>query len=408
MAAYYAVHKVLPRSRQALSREPGIWSTLAGSASVAVYLIAAYYAVHWVVPRHLHGDMNIYVAQPLIWGGLAILAYLLWLRLPDRPRFSRGLLGLAVVAGVFQLSVLVTAGVLYGFGHSPHVGQTLNMAKNGLYIGTLLLGFEMSRAYLVHTWSRVNSVIGFAAVALLYTAMAIAPGQYAFFGGTERAFETTGGRFLPTASESVLATFLASVGGPVPAFAYRFILAAFDWFSPILPNLEWTVTAFVATLAPVLAMLIIRDIYLSSQREEEEQEEQAGGISPLWMLAAMVVVGIIWLNSGLLGVRPAMVSGHSMSPAFETGDVVITREVTPESLEVGEIIRFRRDNIAVMHRIIEIEEGASGLVFVTQGDSNNVVDEPVLAEQVEGEVVLVIPEVAWPVIYVRNLIGSLF
>lgn len=37
----------------------------------------------------------------------------------------------------------------------------------------------------------------------------------------------------------------------------------------------------------------------------------------------------------------------------------------------------------------------------------NAVDEPVLAEQVEGEVVLVIPEVAWPVIYVRNLIGRL-
>lgn len=385
-----------------------MWPALGGTAPVAVYLMAAYYAVHKVVPRYLHGDLNIYVAQPLIWGGLALLAYWLWRRLPDRPRFSRGLLGLAVVAGVFQLSVLVTAGVLYGFGHSPHAGQTLNMAKNGLYIGTLLLGFEMSRAYLLHTWSRVNVVLAFAVVALLYTAVAIAPGQYAFFGGTERAFEVTGGQFLPTAAESVLATFLASVGGPVPAFTYRFILAAFEWFSPILPSLEWTVTAFVATLAPVVAMLIIRDIHLSSQREEEEQEEQAGDISPLWMLAAMVVVALIWLNTGLLGVQPAMVSGHSMSPAFETGDVVITREVTPESLDVGDIIRYRRGNIAVMHRIIEIEEGGSGPVFVTQGDSNNVVDEPVLAEQVEGEVVLVIPEAAWPVIYVRNLIGSLF
>ncbi len=130
----------------------------------------------------------------------------------------------------------------------------------------------------------------------------------------------------------------------------------------------------MATLAPVLAMLIIRDIHLSSQSEGDDEEEQAGDISPLWMLAAMVVVALIWLNTGLLGVKLAMASGHSMSPAFETGDVVITHEVTPESLDAGDIIRYRKGNIAVMHRIIEIEEGARGPVFVTQGDSNNVVD----------------------------------
>ena len=46
-------------------------------------------------------------------------------------------------------------------------------------------------------------------------------------GGATTAFvEVTGGEFLPTASESVLATFLASIGGPVPAFTYRLILAA--------------------------------------------------------------------------------------------------------------------------------------------------------------------------------------
>jgi signal peptidase len=386
-----------------------MWAALAGTVLVAGYVMAAYYAVHKIVPRYFHGDMNVYVAQPLIWGGLAVVAYWLWRRLPDRPGFSRGLVGLAVVAGVFQLSVLVTAGVLYGFGHSPHVGQALNMAKNGLYIGTMLLGFEMSRAYLVHAWSRVNAIVGFGAVALLFTAVAVPPGRYPFSGGGERAFEVTGGEFLPTASESVLATFLASIGGPVPAFTYRFILASFDWFSPILPNLEWTVTAFVATLAPVLAMLIIRDIYLARQSEgEDEQEEGEGnGVSPVWMLAAMVVVGLIWLNTGLLGVTPAMVSGHSMDPAFETGDIVVTREVAPESLEVGDIIRFRKGNVAIMHRIVEIGEGADGPVFITMGDGNNALDEPVLAEQVEGEVVLAIPEVGWPVIFFRNLVGRL-
>jgi hypothetical protein len=51
--------------------------------------------------------------------------------------------------------------------------------------------------------------------------------------------------------------------------------------------------------------------------------------------------------------------------------------------------------------------GAGGPVFVTQGDNNNVADDPVIAEQIEEEVVLVIPEVGWPVIFFRNLVGRL-
>ncbi len=88
--------------------------------------------------------------------------------------FATSLLGPLVGA-------LVIAGVLYGFGHSPHAGQAVNMAKNGLYIATLLLGFEMARSYLLVVWGRVNSIAAFVLVAILFTAVAVAPGQYAVF-----------------------------------------------------------------------------------------------------------------------------------------------------------------------------------------------------------------------------------
>lgn len=399
-----------PSRWASLSRWAG-WQALIGTALVTGYLLSAYYVVHKVIPLHLHGDMNVYLAQPLIWSGLAVLAFVLWQRQADRPGFSRAVFGLAVVAGAFQLSALVIAGVLYGFGHSPHAGQAVNMAKNGLYLATLLLGFEMARSYLLVVWGRVNSIAAFVLVAMLFTAVAIAPGQYAFSGGTERSFEVAGRQFMPTASESVLATFFASIGGPLPAFACRMALAGFEWFSPALPNLNWSIRAFVGTLAPALAMLIVWDIHLSGrsdQEKEADREDRSLAVSPLWMLAAMVAVGILWLNTGLFGISPSLVSGHSMSPAFETGDVVITREVAPEHLQVGDVVRFRSGTIPVMPRIIEIGDTPQGPVFVTQGDSNNAPDSPILAGQIEGEVVLVIPEAGWPLVYAGKLLRTLF
>ena len=375
-----------------------------GCVLVVAYLGVAYYAVHEIVPRHLRGGDNIYIAQPLIWSGLAALSFLFWTRLPDRPRLNRGLIGLAAIAGVFQISVLVIAGVLYGFGHSPLASEAFNMAKNGVYIVTLLIGLEMSRAYLLHLWSRFHPVLSFGAVAVIYTVMAVPPVQYPFSGGTERAFEMTGSRVLPAASESVLATFFASIGGPLPAIIYRLTFASFEWFSPILPSLDWPVVAFIGTLTPVVTLLIVRNMHDSTDRASDEDAES--GISPFWTFAATAIVALIWFNTGMFGVRPSVVVGHSMSPTFETGDLVITREVDPEDLEVGDIIRFRGESLAIMHRIIEIEDTPRGPVFITQGDSNSLPDSPVLAAQIEGEIIVTIPKLGWVPLVIGDILGE--
>jgi len=377
---------------------------LGGPLVVVTYLLATYAIIYWFLPGRLSADLNIYVAQPLMWGGLALLSYLLWRNLEDRPALSLGFLALAILAGVFQLSILVSAGLVFGFGYSPYAAQAMNMAKNGLYVVTFLAGVEMSRAYLVHRWSGVNTLIVIAAVALLLGVVGIPPAHYREMDETGRAFQTAGTSFLPTASEGVMATLLAFVGGPLPAFTYRLLLHAFEWFSPILPDLEWTVAAFVGTLSPILATVIVLGVQFGGH-SEEKPAERGWDVSPLWMLTAIVVVGVIWLNAGLLGVQPALVSGGSMEPTLHLGDVVFTRQVDADTIAVGDVVRFTDGQAAMLHRVVEVYHGPEGSYFVTRGDNNNVEDQPILATQIEGKVVFTLPKVGWVPIYVNKLIN---
>ena len=401
----------------------GSAQALWGPLLVVAYLLVAYAAVYQVLPSRVSAGMWLYVAQPLIWSGLGLLAYGLWRQLPDRPAFSKTLVGLSVVAGVFHISLLVIAGLLYGFGNSPYGDQTLSIAKNALYLTTFLLGLEMSRAYLLIAWSRINPLAAFAVVASLYTAVAVPINEYRQIGGREETFEVFGVTVLPGASESVMATFLAAMGGPLPAFAYRFTVEGFEWFSPILPNFNWPIAAFLGTLAPLLAVLIVRDIYFSGEDSDEETSEDHGiGFSPLMLIVGIAVVGLIWLNAGMFGVQPALVSGVSMKPELAPGDIVFTKQVEPESLEVGDVIRFEMAGLHIMHRIVEIPEnvdgqyfssenevyqvpeGSRGPIFITQGDNNNVADEPISAEQIIGKVVYTVREVGWVPIWIKRAI----
>ncbi len=97
----------------------------------------------------------------------------------------------------------------------------------------------------------------------------------------------------------------------------------------------------------------------------------------------------------VLGFSVMKVQTGSMEPEYKTGSIIITREVKPEKLEVGDVISFYVSAGKIVdqvntHRIEEIQYIKSDLrQFVTKGDANENVDEyPVMETRVIGKVVL--------------------
>lgn len=387
-----------------------LWSLV-----VVAYLGLGYWAFNYALPGEMSANTNVYIVRPAVWGGLGLLSFVLWRRVSDRPLAERTFVMLALLAGGFSVSALICAGVLFGFGHSPYARDAVHMAENTWYLATFIFGLEMSRSYLMAVWSKINSGVAFTLVALIFAAVWLAPGQFEnVLAGDENSLHTFGRTFMPGISESIMTTFLVSLGGPLPAFIYHMSLEGFRWLSPILPRLDWTVAAFIGTLTPAVAMLVVRDAYFGSQQAEADataagdtpaEGAKARGVSPLLLFVGAVVVGVIWLNSGLFGVTPYLLSGPSMKPTFVPGDIVIAKSVDPEDVKIGDIIRIQTSQGFVVHRVVAIDHTPKGLQFTTKGDNNNVADSPVLQTQLHGKVVFDIPYVGWVPIKLKDLVN---
>jgi signal peptidase len=378
--------------------------TLRASAIVLGYLTLAYWFTGWQLPRLLRTNpgLNFYVVQPAIWTGLAVLAYHSWRRLSDRPRFSQVLTGIAFAVGVFYVSVLIIAGVVAGFVQSPSAGRLINYPKNGLFIVTLLLGVETARAYLFWAWRRISEHFAFFATTLLFFAVVIPAAQWTAIDGADPFLRIVLGRWLPALALSALATWLVEYGGLGPSFSYRFALLAFVWFSPILPDLDWPALMLIGTLTPLVSVGLVKSIYSSTAEGESRgvgQDEEPSEVEPTrwWPTLVVTALGgllIALLFTGTLGVRPFVVAGISMEPAYERGDVaIIAEDVLPASLQVNDVIKFDLGNREVVHRIVAVDEGQDGLVFTTQGDNVSRPDPPVTADRIEGKVVFIIPKI---------------
>jgi len=84
-------------------------------------------------------------------------------------------------------------------------------------------------------------------------------------------------------------------------------------------------------------------------------------------------------------------TGPSMTPTIQAGDLVAFTEVGLGDIEVGDILAVRRDELIVVHRLVDIIEGEITLLRL-KGDGNERSD-PCLydASQIVGKVVAVYP-----------------
>ena len=85
---------------------------------------------------------------------------------------------------------------------------------------------------------------------------------------------------------------------------------------------------------------------------------------------------------------PISILTNSMYPEISPGDLILVdKRIKDKNLEVGTIIQFKKSNISVVHRIIEVVDNAGEKQYVTKGDNNISKDSGlVLEEDIVGTV----------------------
>ena len=109
----------------------------------------------------------------------------------------------------------------------------------------------------------------------------------------------------------------------------------------------------------------------------------------------IILVAISNINTekgmSLFGCEAYIIKTNSMEPSIKNGDVVITKKVPEEKIQVGEIITFKQDADIITHRISRIEE-ENGKKYITKGDNNNIEDSSKITyQEIKGKEIIAIP-----------------
>lgn len=114
----------------------------------------------------------------------------------------------------------------------------------------------------------------------------------------------------------------------------------------------------------------------------------------LTVAAILGLVCILVFGASLVfGLKPVIVVSGSMEPTIPTGSLLMVREVSAATVEVGDIVTVDRQdgNGLVTHRVVEVERADQGWSLTLRGDANKVDDPAPYIVTTVGEAVVHVP-----------------
>ncbi|MDH5780289.1 MAG: signal peptidase I, partial [Candidatus Bathyarchaeota archaeon] len=281
---------------------------------------------------------------------------------------------MALLAAAFHIFILVDAGLINKFGKSPVSLTPTGIVINLTLVTTTLLGTELSRAYLTKDLTKKHLTLTLAAITLLYTFTNVSILALTNFKDPLTYSKFIGTGFLPILTENLLATYLVLLSGPVASLAYRAPLQAFQWFSPILPDLPWGYQSLIGVMTPTIGFIAInlattqkdqRKAGIQTQRKLIPRLRKDQSSIKGWLAISIFMVLAVWASTGLLGFYPTIIASGSMRPALEVGDLVMVIPVNPSQIQVGDIIQYGKEGGMTLHRVVDIQTTKGARLFIT-------------------------------------------
>ncbi|RLF97545.1 MAG: signal peptidase I, partial [Thaumarchaeota archaeon] len=353
-----------------------------------VLIFTVYLLTNLYIPFHFEGKM-IFLMDAILWAiTIPITLFICKLTRTQVLRTDKTLIQIAAITATFQFSLSVFMAFFMGFGKNPTVWTPKALTIYFPFLLTPFLAIEISRAYLAQT-TKHKPTMTILLISLFYTLITPSIPQYLGlttpFAVTEFLIRT----LIPTLATSLLATYLAYLGGLPANLTYMAIPAAFTWFSPILPNIQWQTQSILTVIAATIGFLIldaaVRPLPTAKERRFHRIRLTRKGEKQVvyWTAIALIAVIAVWSTTGLLGFTPTVIASGSMQPTLNVGDIAITVKTPAKAIKIGDIIQFYRASgePPTIHRVIDKYRSGGLTWFITKGDANNAPDDPINEHQ---------------------------
>jgi len=115
-------------------------------------------------------------------------------------------------------------------------------------------------------------------------------------------------------------------------------------------------------------------------------------IAVVLLLIVILVQRVTKNNFSVGGVRIFMIVSESMKGEYEIGDILISKSVPADKINVGDNVTYlgevgNFDGLIITHKVINKQERDGSIIFTTKGIANSAADPEIEYDQIYGKVI---------------------
>jgi signal peptidase len=206
----------------------------------------------------------------------------------------------------------------------------------------------------------------------------------------------------PAVVANLLYSYLSKRYGFYPNIVYRAITTLYIYLIPILPALSMAITSFINLFLPIGIYLFIDAMYERKRRYALAKKSKLEVPITILAVAAMLITVMVVSNHFYVG--SYVIATESMTGELNKGDVAIYERYEDQTVIEGQVIAFEKDDIVVIHRVVEIQIINGQNRYFTKGDANENRDSDFIYDSdIIGLVTFKIPYLGYPTLWLRSL-----
>ncbi|QCX33483.1 signal peptidase I [Caloramator sp. E03] len=352
--------------------------------------------------KAVNTTIYVYIIKPVLWAFIGLIVYIVpRKKVLCKIRLRNNLIWWICYLAFMKIALFIFAGLIDGFGKSPYNLTVKGIIINIIMVFSCLIGKESLRAYIVNGLKGNRQIIIIFITTIVMTLMDLPLNMIKGIHSMYAIMQYILKYVLASLSENIFATYIVYLGGASFSIIYFSVIRAFEWLSPILPDLRLITKSFIDTLYPIISLMIIQYIYLFEDKKEMRRNYKKENLKA-WIIMSITSILSVWFVLGVFPVRPVVIATGSMKPSINPGDVIIVKKVNAKDLKIGQILEYRKDNISIFHRIIELKVDGNEIKYVTKGDNNKDADDKLISsKEIKGIVIAVIPKIGLPVLMLK-------
>lgn len=346
--------------------------------------------------------------NPLVWIILFVVAYFLSkeesIRYKDQTNKIQTVVVILIIYSIFYFML----GMFFGYQRTPYSKDFLAIVKNLWAFGSIIFLQEYVRNSMIRIGKK--NVLNFIMISLLFSfANIFYTSLFSHFSDIREIFTYTTSVIIPLFVTHGVLTYLSYVGGSKIPIVYRCIVFLPEFLLPILPNLDWFITAVIGLSLPLIVFVYVSYVHMiKTERLSRRSRRKYNPV--LYVPTFVLIVFIVCFVIGVFKYQPIAVLSGSMSPTFNRGDAVVVKKLNraeKDDLSKGDIIEFVSGSKYVVHRIVSVDHDQYGnRVFITKGDANNANDVgQVDYDSVIGTVSFIVPYIGYPSVWLSGMLS---